>query len=293
MYQLWGGGGYGVDIFLILSGFGITYSRLKKDSLGHNENWISFYKRRFLRIVPTYLAIAAAFYAISCNSVAEFFYNLSLLNFIREGKRDFWYIFAILICYLLFPVFYELRKKIDFRILLFVFAFIGGIITLIIMVSLPGCYDNWEIALWRFPCFWMGCYYGVLIYTKKVKEFYILTGIFTLLGIVLCAYFGLIRNVFIFLSPCVMLILCFLIEVLHVEGNVIGKILSCFGNVSLELYLIHVSFGIFIAEYIYSKTGSYVIRLGTYFGVSIILAFFLHYSLMVTKKCFAGKHTGV
>ena len=39
------GGGFGVNIFLILSGFGLMCSALKRDDRNQKENILSFYKR--------------------------------------------------------------------------------------------------------------------------------------------------------------------------------------------------------------------------------------------------------
>ncbi len=105
------GGGCGVDIFLILSGFGLMFSGLKREDREKKESISSFYKRRLIRILPTYFVIAIIFYVIKFNNIGEFFYNVFFLNFIIDGKRDFWYIFAILLCYLIFPLYRFLVKK--------------------------------------------------------------------------------------------------------------------------------------------------------------------------------------
>ena len=280
-------GGYGVDIFLILSGFGITYSRLEREAQGYNETWINYYKRRILRIIPKYLFIASMFYFLTVYSIKEFFYNLSFLNFIIiDGERDFWYIITILICYLLFPIYREISKKINFRISFFLIGLTGEIVALATMVYFPESYNNLEIALWRFPCFWIGCYYGMLVFKNKMKEFYFVTGIFTVLGLILFFYYGFIRNVFMFTSPCIMFIICFFLEVFRVYKGIIGEGLRYLGKISLELYLIHVSLGVWISEYIYSKIPNDVIRLITYFLSSILLAIIVNYlfiKIMNTK----------
>ena len=56
------GGGFGVDIFLILSGMGLMYSTLKKKDIGIIENKIIWYRRRLIRILPSYFLIAGSFY---------------------------------------------------------------------------------------------------------------------------------------------------------------------------------------------------------------------------------------
>lgn len=283
------GGGIGVDAFLILSGFGITYSCLKREVSGRKESWRSYYKRRFMRIIPAYFIVASMYYILSCCTVHEFFYKISFLNFIMDGERDFWYILAIIVCYLAFPIFGELRRKFGYRIPLLVLAVSGELITLIIMTYFQDVYNNWEIALWRFPCFWIGCYYGCLMYEKRAKEFYIVSGTFLLLGSVLLVHNGLTRNVFTLFTPFIMIMQCILLEMIQTENNNVGKILRYLGQVSLELYLVHVSFGIYIADYVYSKTGVEAIRLLVYSCSSVLIAAWIHCLVAWTGKKISEK----
>lgn len=142
------GGGYGVDIFLILSGFGLTYSIMKKEESGLRVDWGEYYKKRVKRIIPTYVLVGTIYYLILCDSFSQVIYNLSFANFIIDGKRDFWYIFALLICYLVFPIYGKLKQKVNFRILLVALSIISVLITVSINILNPECYMNWEIALW-------------------------------------------------------------------------------------------------------------------------------------------------
>lgn len=55
MFRIFRNGDIGVEMFAVLSAIGV-FSSLKK-----NPSVIQFYKRRFLRIVPTYLLVAIPF----------------------------------------------------------------------------------------------------------------------------------------------------------------------------------------------------------------------------------------
>ena len=55
------GGGIGVDIFFILSGFGLVYSASK---LTNNSQWWSWEWKRMIRILPSYLIVAFVAYSI-------------------------------------------------------------------------------------------------------------------------------------------------------------------------------------------------------------------------------------
>lgn len=265
-------GGYGVDIFLILSGFGLTYSIMTKEELGLRVDWGEYYKKRVKRIIPTYVLVGTIYYLILCDSSSQVIYNLSFANFIIDGKRDFWYIFALLICYLVFPIYGKLKQKVNFRILLVVLSIISVLITVSINILNPECYMNWEIALWRFPCFWMGCYYGVLIIYNRTREFYISTVVFTLVGFILFMCTGFSRNTFTFLSPVVMIVFCKVLELIRIYAKVGLNILRFFGGISLEIYLVHVSFGVLLLNYIYRLTSLHWLSIIAYFCVSVILA---------------------
>lgn len=102
-------GAMGVDIFLFLSGLGLFYSFRK------NPDIKVFYKKRLIRIIPTYVLICAPFYAfkylIGTNfDIKGFLLHLSLISYWIDGSCD-WYIAAIIVLYALFPLFYRVMKN--------------------------------------------------------------------------------------------------------------------------------------------------------------------------------------
>ncbi len=94
----------GVDIFFLLSGFGLTYS-FRKNSIG------GFYKNRLIKILPCYLLMGsilvldrlAGGYEMSGGEILWMFSTLDYT--FNHGGVD-WYVSAILQLYLLFPLFY-------------------------------------------------------------------------------------------------------------------------------------------------------------------------------------------
>lgn len=96
----------GVDIFLLLSGYGLFYSYQKKGG-------VFFLKKRFKRIIPTYLLISSAyilFIYIMGDDVWKTIWDYSLVSFFLEGNLRVWFIAAILVLYLLFPLIFRIAK---------------------------------------------------------------------------------------------------------------------------------------------------------------------------------------
>lgn len=101
----------GVDIFILLSGFGLCYSYNKNDLQ-------SFYRKRFLRIYPLYFV--SALFHTSFNvivlknkeSIWDGFCDLTTLSYYRLGGHHVeWYLSALFLFYALFPLFYYVVKK--------------------------------------------------------------------------------------------------------------------------------------------------------------------------------------
>ena len=274
------GGGFGVDIFLILSGFGLMFSGLKREDREKKESISSFYKRRLIRILPTYFVIAIIFYVIKFNNIGEFFYNVFFLNFIIDGKRDFWYIFAILLCYLIFPLYRFLVKKIDFRATFIISTLTVIAINLLLFYLASGLYNKWEIVLWRIPCFLIGCHLGFVVYRKKAVDFTMFVSILSIAGLILLAIFGYIRAPgmverieLVVLSLALIVVFCLFFDLIGKIARWVNDVFAFLGVRSLELYLIHVSIGWYFADAITKSLGGGVfIRLMFNFVISIALS---------------------
>lgn len=106
--------GVGVNLFLFLSGFGLTASQIQKDL----SPW-QFYKRRLLKLfVPFWLMLATVLtldYLLLKISYSWSFIGPALIGIFRHADlyQDFnsplWYFTFILFCYLLFPLVFSRR----------------------------------------------------------------------------------------------------------------------------------------------------------------------------------------
>ena len=102
----------GVDIFMLLSGFGIYFS-LEKDG-----NIFNFYKKRFLRIFPTYylLGIIYSIFLFQ-DTIIEYVFRYTTIGFWIGGKYGEWYVPSIVILYIFAPLIKKIFDSKKFWIL--------------------------------------------------------------------------------------------------------------------------------------------------------------------------------
>ena len=98
-------GTVGVDIFLFLSGVGLYYSYTN-----NRLSYLEFEKKRLLRVLPLYCVIGGITYfiydiVIQHNSFWRLLSDFCFLSWPLRGSTRYWYILAITVFYLLFPVF--------------------------------------------------------------------------------------------------------------------------------------------------------------------------------------------
>ena len=233
------GGGVGVNIFFILSGFGLYYSVAKYDDQ-QKIRWWGWYKKRFIRIIPSYLIIAVVFYLMKHDLTL---YNLLQLNFWLDGARDFWFIPGILLCYVLFPPMYVLAKRLGFT------ATTACVLALLLLqceligLFVPGYYDKIEILLWRLPCFVIGVYMGYLS-KEQVCFNYWLVYILIFVLLVGCWWVQIIGQMRLLFLLGTLLFLPPLLGLSYLIKKSVPLLQSVFdylGKRSLQVYLTHVS----------------------------------------------------
>ena len=96
-------GNIGVDIFLLLSAMGCYFS------LSKSSNIIKFYKKRALRILPSFILISGSLY------IAHILFSqhdISIITYlglgVLFGDLTFWFIPLIITCYILAPFIFKL-----------------------------------------------------------------------------------------------------------------------------------------------------------------------------------------
>ena len=104
---IFGLGSTGVELFLMCSGFGLCFSIRK------NPNKLIFYSNRLKRIVPEYTIGLILLQIMENKSAGIFFLELFTLSFYFKLSCHYWYITAIVLLYLIFPLIYKLLADLD------------------------------------------------------------------------------------------------------------------------------------------------------------------------------------
>jgi peptidoglycan/LPS O-acetylase OafA/YrhL len=246
-------GNMGVDIFLLLSAVGLSYSIEKNDTK-------TFYKNRLKRTFITYLLIAGPFIlwkyfiaqSITLMTVPNFLSELSTLSYFwtKEGTYPFWYIPCILLFYALYPLLYRIYKKNKLYIVgLIIVSVIAEI--LLVLVGSP-IITVTERTFSRIPIFLT----GILLsdYVKKEKKISLPWVIvsFLVLAITMVIYPAtnfykynviIVRYLYGVMSVFLIIAGAFVMELIKKFKitDIFIKIFSVLGGISLEIYVVHVA----------------------------------------------------
>ena len=238
-------GNMGVDVFLFLSGYCLVGS--------YERSSVSlFYKKRLVRLLLPYLVLATPFYlwkAIVTDS--NFLFDLSGISYWCEGMQWTWFVNAILLCYVLFPIIYKMVNgggKCT--------AMIMGITYLALIMAYIYCDERYVAAgnaYLRIPVFIWGVVFAK--YSLDLRKWHLL--LLTLAGIVSVYFlhrYGL--DFFIRLS-----LAFFVLPLIHVLSLVFSRFKTSFwaysGALSLEIYLAHILIINLFAYYGYMEVLGY------------------------------------
>ncbi len=236
----------GVDIFMLLSGFGVYFSISKDNSIKN------FYKKRALRILPYYLPIVLIVSLIAWYfgiwPFSSIIHNLLMTGFwfnIGLDKMYDWYIPSLVFLYLITPLFYKYFKKnkIKTTVLVILFFYAFNYLTGALFWHL---YNFTFRAILYFFGFWLADF------LKNHKEYKInftfssLLFFFLITGVRLLYYFYSYTSSFdlfgLYLLPAPLIVfpLCIFLSYLF---SCIPKynypILTFFGTYTLTLYIFH------------------------------------------------------
>ena len=245
----------GVDLFLCLSGFGLYYSYTKK-----KQTYGEFEKKRLVRILPYYLVIAGVTYClydviIKSFGINKFLRDLFFVSWFRYGSTRYWYILAIIVFYLLFPVLYHFvvsGKSVLLKIVLF--SICWWVLEELLCRTIPAI-TALRIALARLPIFIIGIYFGKLSYehreVKRTAGITLLVCGPLLLVLLKKSFSPNIADYFHYpvraiLSISIMVMVIIIMELLYIKSlkicDAIVDVLEWLGRMTLELYLLHQSY---------------------------------------------------
>ena len=269
----------GVDIFLLLSGIGLTFA-IKKGSV------IRFYYRRLRRILLPFLIVSVFLWQVFGWSTSEFIKHISGYNFFFE-KADgiMWFVFAIVTLYLFFPLYYKIFGKAKNKIL-----FTGIVIAIWLIISLI-VQNIMRIDLYgftnRIPVFLIGILFGHITQNHKNIVFkawtYVLLVVILTAGLIL-TYFTTLQNVYLILpvgncflpNLLIAVSLPFLIAKildlaerhLSLFGKILVMVISFFGTFTLESYCIQEWFIKIIPDLMNDGISIHLINLGMFFVIN-------------------------
>ena len=242
-------GSSGVDIFLLLSGFGLYYSFKK------NNNTKEFYLKRFTKILIPYLivAIPALFIKdiiLDGTTIIKYLKDLTFITLLTDGVRWHWYIFFICICYLIFPyifkVFDSSKDDITDHMRLMNLISFTTIICIMLQLYCKEVFSNTNIFMLRLTPFICGVLLGKYAYKKEeIKKHHIVITFLSLFLIWLAKDTNIIvtrYTLFIVNSSLYFIGILILDKIKHLKITEIpAKIIEWCGKYSLELYLVHVT----------------------------------------------------
>lgn len=249
--------GVGVNMFLFLSGYGLTISSLKKQ-----ESVMQFYTRRVLKLlIPFWIVLCvfliSDFLFLHIRYPKDFvlqalFGIFTHANIFTDLNSPFWYMTFILFCYLLYPILFSKKYPWLSALLIYVVLHTGIKMNPVVLQNVIGLYKIHDIA---FPLGIFAAWFftqsnvwkkilGSTFHKKLEVSFWIREGVFIFL-LMVCTFFAgylaihsgvgastiLEQNISI-LTMCVIIFIFFL------KKNEF-RILTLLGMYSYEIYLIH------------------------------------------------------
>lgn len=292
----------GVDMFLLCSGFGLCFSYRKSKDL------LSFYKKRFLRILPAYFIVMALF-CLCQKFFGEDVYlsakRFSLLSFFMDGEMTIWYLSAILLLYAVYPLLYKLTLS-PKRVTLFSAGLVCVSFVIAAVKSVPfpvGLQTVNETFLIRVPLFLLGSFLAQYsrpdpapVSRKPWAVGAILLTVCFLVNmetVETISWWWLNRLLFFPLTLCFVVLLAPCLQ--RANGGLLYRMFSFLGGITLELYLIHERVLCYLQSYILppevlprlgSPLESVCINIAAVL-ISIIFAYCLH---KLCQRIFLFRH---
>lgn len=273
--------GVGVNLFLFLSGYGITFSQITK-----GESAVQFYKRRLFKlfvpfwitlvtlIVSSYLFLGKTYSGIFL--IKAFFGLFTQANLYTDINSPFWYFTFIVLCYLLFPLLFNKKRPWITAVLLYL---ITWFIVKINPALLSGVIGLYKVHLLAFPLGIIGAWfvhskYHLLTPLTQIYKKYSLFvyPVLILLVLLFVRYFSIhsgigesanseqLRSLLVVAG----LLLLFVIKKRE------SKLLSLFGLYSYEIYLFHWPL-MYHYDFLYKNLPAWIATVG-YLVVFVLLA---------------------
>ena len=245
-------GNVGVDIFLFLSGVGLWFSWVKTPDV------LRFYRRRLLRIVPTWIVVATAFYLPDYLGARRFSHSIVDLigditinwDFWLHDELTFWYVPAIMALYLAAPWYMRLiQSRPVYRWLPLLMVIWCVMVQWVLPIH--HAVGHIEIFWSRVPIFFIGINFGEMVRTRRQlsSDAVWLLLVTFLMTFGTCLYLEQVRHgqfplfvermLYIPFTVCTVLVMN---RIFRRTPQWVNRLFRFVGALSLEVYLIHIHF---------------------------------------------------
>ena len=245
-------GNVGVDIFLFLSGVGLWFSWVKTPDV------LRFYRRRLLRIVPTWIVVATAFYLPDYLGARRFSHSIVDLigditinwDFWLHDELTFWYVPAIMALYLVAPWYMRLvQSRPVYRWLPLLMVIWCVMVQWVLPIH--HAVGHIEIFWSRVPIFFIGINFGEMVRTRRQlsSDAVWLLLVTFLMTFGTCLYLEQVRHgqfplfvermLYIPFTVCTVLVMN---RIFRRTPQWVNRLFRFVGALSLEAYLIHIHF---------------------------------------------------
>ena len=245
-------GNVGVDIFLFLSGVGLWFSWVKTPDV------LRFYRRRLLRIVPTWIVVATAFYLPDYLGARRFSHSIVDLigditinwDFWLHDELTFWYVPAIMALYLVAPWYMRLvQSRPVYRWLPLLMVIWCVMVQWVLPIH--HAVGHIEIFWSRVPIFFIGINFGEMVRTRRQlsSDAVWLLLVTFLMTFGTCLYLEQVRHgqfplfvermLYIPFTVCTVLVMN---RIFRRTPQWVNSSFRFVGALSLEVYLIHIHF---------------------------------------------------
>ncbi|MBP3383463.1 MAG: acyltransferase [Tidjanibacter sp.] len=239
---IFGLGNFGVDLFLLLSGFSMYHSLRY---FPKSESIVCWYNKRFFRLLVPYLILSVPYWAYICilenASITDFLYYVSTAVYWIE-HRGAWFIALIIPLYLLSPIF--MRICTSQRGVYYVLALIAIICVPELFMTDQSCHTlhNILFVLKRVPFFLLGFIAGRFEEEKiEIKSSWVLL---LCVGFAVCykmlQFFGI--TIYLLLPILVLGVLLMCIPLIS-NISLFNRLFVFMGGISLESYLTNIYLG--------------------------------------------------
>lgn len=245
-------GNVGVDIFLFLSGVGLWFSWVKSPDV------LRFYRRRLLRIVPTWIVVATAFYLPDYLGARRFSHSIVDLigditinwDFWLHDELTFWYVPAIMALYLVAPWYMRLiQSRPVYRWLPLLMVIWCVMVQWVLPIH--HAVGHIEIFWSRVPIFFIGINFGEMVRMRRQlsSDAVWLLLVTFLMTFGTCLYLEQVRHgqfplfvermLYIPFTVCTVLVMN---RIFRRTPQWVNRLFRFVGALSLEAYLIHIHF---------------------------------------------------